>query len=385
MLGMNLKRQLLAAIRTPAILLLALMGLAACSQPDTSDATSTPFDPQATAQVLSDRREYHQAAQLWQQALEADPGSAHAHYQLGLIQSLTNPEEAADHLQQAIALDPGLEPSARKVLDALRQAKVVDDRAYQLTITGQAFASLEEWDLAQAALETAVGLDPEYAEAWAYLGEIRQQTGSGNSLDALREAVSLDPESYAANLFFSIYWNRNQQPKRALPYLQTALTLDPNNLALKEELAQTLVQAGLVETGFEMLEELTVQDPDRLEAWMMLARLSIENAIQAEETGLPAARQAVLLAPDNAEATLLLGRAYLLSENAILAERFFFKCIALDSQLAAPHLYLAIIYLNQENRNPAKPHLEAALSLAEESGDQAVAEQASQFLQRYFP
>ena len=69
MLGMNLKRQLLAAIRTPAILLLALMGLAACSQPDTSDATSTPFDPQATAQVLSDRREYHQAAQLWQQAL----------------------------------------------------------------------------------------------------------------------------------------------------------------------------------------------------------------------------------------------------------------------------------------------------------------------------
>ena len=194
MLGMNLKRQLLAAIRTPAILLLALMGLAACSQPDTSDAISTPFDPQATAQVLSDRREYHQAAQLWQQALEADPGSAHAHYQLGLIQSLTNPEEAADHLQQAIALDPGLEPSARKVLDALRQAKVVDDRAYQLTITGQAFASLEEWDLAQAALETAVGLDPEYAEAWAYLGEIRQQTGSGNSLDALREAVSLDPE-----------------------------------------------------------------------------------------------------------------------------------------------------------------------------------------------
>ena len=206
MLGMNQIRQLLAAIRTPAILLIALMGLAACSQPDTSDAPSTPLSPQATAQVLTARGEYQQAAQLWQQALEEDPGNGSAHYQLGLIQSLINPEEAEDHLQQAIALDPGLEPSARKVLNALRQAKVVDDRAYQLTITGQAFASLEEWDLAQAALETAVELDPEYAEAWAYLGEIRQQTGSGNSLDALEEAISLDPDSYAANLFFSIYW-----------------------------------------------------------------------------------------------------------------------------------------------------------------------------------
>ena len=385
MLGMNRKRQFLTAVMTPSMLLIVLIGVAACSQPGIISATSTPFPPQATAEVLAAGGDYQQAVQRWQQAVEANPGSAHAHYQLGLIQSLINPEEATDHLQQAITLDPELEPLARKVLDALRQAEVIDDRAYQLTITGQALASLEEWDLAQEALETAVDLDPEYAEAWAYLGEIRQQTGDGDSLDALEQAISLDPDSYAANLFFSIYWKRNQQPKRALPYLQKAQMLDPNNLALKEDLAQTLIEAGLVETGFEIPEELTAQDPERLEAWMMLARLSIENTIQVEETGLPAARQAVLLAPDNPEATLLLGRAYLLNENPILAERFFLKCIALDSQMAAPHLYLAVIYLNQPNRQPAKPHLEAALSLAEESGDQAVAEQASQFLQRYFP
>jgi hypothetical protein len=50
-----------------------------------------------------------------------------------------------------------------------------------------------------------------------------------------------------------------------------------------------------------------------------------------------------------------------------------------------PHLFLAIIYLNQENQGPAKPHLQTALSLAEASGDQAIADQAKQFLQRYFP
>lgn len=385
MLGMNRLRPTLAAAIPRITLIFALLWMAGCSAREDIPPTGVPVSPQATAQALAASGEFLQAAQLWQQALDAEPESGNAHYQLGLIRSLTDPAEAADLLQQAIVLDPALTPSARKVLDALRLAAVVDDRAYQLTITGQALASLQEWHLAQAALETAVEIDPGYAEAWAYLGEILQQNEAENSRDALEKAIQLDPNSYAANLFLSIYWQRNQQPNRALPYLQTALTLDPNNLALKENLAQTLVQAGLVESGFEMLEKLTTQQPDEPEVWRMLARLSIENAIQTEETGIPAARQAVLLDPESAQATLLLGRAYLLSENPILAERFFLKCIELDPQMAAPHLYLAIIYLNQGNRQPAKPQLEAALSLAEVSGDQVTADQASQFLQEYFP
>jgi len=382
---MNRLRPTLAAAIPRITLIFALLWMAGCSAREDIPPTGVPVSPQATAQALAASGEFLQAAQLWQQALDAEPESGNAHYQLGLIRSLTDPAEAADLLQQAIVLDPALTPSARKVLDALRLAAVVDDRAYQLTITGQALASLQEWHLAQAALETAVEIDPGYAEAWAYLGEILQQNEAENSRDALEKAIQLDPNSYAANLFLSIYWQRNQQPNRALPYLQTALTLDPNNLALKENLAQTLVQAGLVESGFEMLEKLTTQQPDEPEVWRMLARLSIENAIQTEETGIPAARQAVLLDPESAQATLLLGRAYLLSENPILAERFFLKCIELDPQMAAPHLYLAIIYLNQGNRQPAKPQLEAALSLAEVSGDQVTADQASQFLQEYFP
>jgi Tfp pilus assembly protein PilF len=335
--------------------------------------------------VLADNGELEQAAQLWLNELEENPGSAQAHYQLVLIRAITNPEQAAEYLDQAASLEPALSNQARRIQDALRQASFIKDTAYQLTITGQALSSLEEWGFAQAALEMAVEKDPNYAEAWAYLGEVRQHNKLETGFDALQTAIALNPKSYAANLFMSIYWNRNDQPNRALPYLQNALSLDPNNLTLKEDLAHTLVQAGLVELGFEMLEELTSQDPDRAEVWMMLARLSIENTIQIEDTGLPAARQAVLLAPDHAAAMLLLGRAYLLIEDAVLAERFLVKCTQLDPKMPDPHLFLAIIYLNQENQGPAKPHLQTALSLAEASGDQAIADQAKQFLQRYFP
>ncbi len=356
-----------------------------CAPSETIDLTPTAFSPQATAQALIENGDLEQAAQLLQEALEAEGESAAAHYQLGLIQAVTDPDQAAEQLEQALELDPDLRSQVDRMRIALRQATAVNDRAYQLTVTGQALSSIEEWPLAQAALQRAVEQDPKYAEAWAYLGEARQHNEQENSLDALQNAISLNPQSYAANLFMSIYWKRNQQPKRALPYLQTALDLDPNNLGLKEDLAHTLVQAGLVETGFELLEELTVQQPDNPEIWMMLARLSVENAIQVEEVGLPAARQAILLAPENAGATLLLGRAYLLTEDAILAERFLTKCIQLNPELADPHLYLAIIYLNQQDKQPAEPHLQTALTLAQSSGNDAIAEQANQFLERYFP
>jgi len=368
-----------------AFLLWCAPGWSGCSQtsavPEPTESPST----METAQGLIEDGNLEQAAQLWSDALDEDPENAQAHYQLGLIQSITAPEQASENLSKAAELDLSLDRQASRVQDALRQGQVVDDTAYQVTLAGQALLSLEEWPLALAALSRAVIADPNYAEAWAYLGEARQHAGQEDPLDALQTAISLAPESYAANLLMSIYWKRNAQPNRALPYLQTAVKLDPNNQTLQEDLAHTLVQAGLVELGFDTLITLTDQFPERADAWIRLARLSIENSVQVEEVGLPAARQAVLLDPENAEATLLLGQAYLQSEQTILAERFFFKSIQQDPAMPDPHLYLAIIYLNQQNPQPAETHLREALSLAEELGQESTAAQARQLLQTYFP
>lgn len=372
-------------VRLVVLALWLLLWLAGCmpSGPGPDALTATPS--QDTIQELIEIGALEQAAEILLGILEQNPADASAHYQLGQLLTINQPEQAADHLAEAARLDPALEDKVTRLQDALRQAGSIQDPAYHLTVTGQAFSSLEEWALAQAALERAVENDPNYAEAWAYLGEARQHTGQDNSLDALKTAISLDPESYAANLLMSIYWQRNALPKRALPFLQTALRLDPNNRALLEDLAHTQVQAGMVELGFETLEELTAQSPEEAETWMMLARLSIDNSIQVEQVGLPSARQAVLLEPENAAAILMLGRAYLLAEEPVLAERFFLQAMQLDPQMAAPHLYLAIIYLNQENQLPAKSHLQDALLLAEAAKNQAIANQAKKFLEQYFP
>ncbi len=81
----------------------------------------------------------------------------------------------------------------------------------------------------------------------------------------------------------------------------------------------------------------------------------------------------------------MLGRAYLLTDDPVLAERFLLKAYRQAPEEAGPHLYLGFLYLNLENYPAAKNQLETALTLAESSADLAVYEQASRLLEQVFP
>lgn len=358
--------------------------LAACSAAGQPEAEST-ITPAPTKPATPQPGDLPGEIEYWKNALETNPEDSRAHYQLGLLYLVLDREQAPGHLQHAAELDPTLAPQVNRLESALRQSEVIDDPAYQLTIIGQALASVEAWPLAEAALEMAVAEDLEYAEAWAYLGEVRQQTGKENALDALETALKLDRSSYAANLFISFYWRRNDNPARAIPHLEMALRQDPNNLSLHEDLAFTLIQAGQVETAFENIDALLQASPEDPALWQILARLSIENDLQVAQVGVPAARQALLLEPDDPQSALMLGRAYLLADDPVLAERFLLKAAQQAPEAASAHLYLGFLYLNLENYPAAKDQLEMTLSLAESSADQVVYDQASRLLEQVFP
>jgi tetratricopeptide (TPR) repeat protein len=66
---------------------------------------------------------------------------------------------------------------ALRLLEVLGQAALQTDPAYQQILIGQRLAELGEWDVAEAAFTAAVSLAPNYAEAWAFLGETRQHLG----------------------------------------------------------------------------------------------------------------------------------------------------------------------------------------------------------------
>ena len=68
-----------------------------------------------------------------------------------------------------------------------------------------------EWEYAREAFRRATDLDPEYADAWAFLGEAQQQisgkeTGSYSEvgLSELQRALQVDPNSILANFFMGL-------------------------------------------------------------------------------------------------------------------------------------------------------------------------------------
>ncbi|MFN2145436.1 MAG: tetratricopeptide repeat protein [Anaerolineales bacterium] len=364
-------------------ILICLNLLSACGQNTEAEPTPLPPDLQATAEVYFASDDLHSAVQVWEQALEEDPGDLEAHYRLALILLLDDPDSATSHLDR-IGSAPEYADQVSRLRAALRQAAVINDQAYYLTIIGQALSSIGEWQLAQTALERAVEVNPDYAEAWAYLGEARLQNKEENALEALQTAHALKPDSFAANLFLSMYYRRTGQALAAVEYLETAIQSDPENKDLQADLAQTLVEAGGASKGFQILEELAAESPQEAESWLRLARLSIYNNLQVRQTGLPAAREALLLAPDQPEAALLLGRAYLLLGDTLMAERFLSQALAADPDSGEAHYYLGILYLNEGDGSLAKDHLHSAASLAAASGNQVLADQVADLIEEYF-
>jgi tetratricopeptide (TPR) repeat protein len=361
--------------------------LAACSQTPASTqvplSTPAPTEPAQTETPIS-QGSIDALEQQWREQAAQQPEDPEAIYQLGLVLAITSPDEAGDILDQLEAISRDYTQPINRLRAALRRGLSINDRAYQLTQVGQALASIEEWQLAEAALQTAVEEDAEYAEAWAYLGEVLYHTNQ-DGYEALETAVRLNPDSYAANIFMGLYWRRSSQPERALPYLEKAASTDPNNLSLLEDLANTMIQAGQIEEAFETLNEFVEAAPEDSLAWTVLARVSIENDLQVEEVGIPAARQAVMLAPDEIEPQLLLGRAYLLLGNTQLAERFFSQANLTAPNLPEPHYYLGLLYYNLYEFESAQSHLQAAIRLAAEDGNTEFQNLAEMLLDKISP
>lgn len=334
-----------------------------------------------TAQAYIQSGELEEAASLWEETLIQDPDNPTAHYQLGLIIAITNPDEAITHLDQAAQLDETFSEPVKMLKNTLRRAAFAEEPAYRLIQVGQALANVDEWNLAEKAFQRATVEDTDYPEAWAFLGEAQYHIGE-DGLAALEKAIETNPNAFAANAFMGLYWYRQGQSDLALVYLQTAADIDPDNPALQEDIAAVLVDMSNFSAALTHLVRLTELLPLESHSWQALACFSMDYDVQVEDVGLPAARQAVLIAPDDPLSQTLLGRAYMLTGNEHYPVRFFTRALELDQDYPDAHLYLGIFYLQYDEPENALLHLELAKELG---GGGAIGELAQDILDRYFP
>lgn len=352
-----------------------------------AELNPSPEIYQRLAEHHQARQDYPAAVNDLRHMLQYTPADAALNYRLGLLYSTFDPDTALAYLAQAAELDPELAPDALELQRKIRTATLFDEPAYTFTSVGRVLAMLDEWSLAEAAFRNATQLRPDYAEAWAFLGEAHQHTmtvasGQYTGLADLQQALRLDPDSVAANLLMGLYWSRQGDAQLAARYIHNTLRIEPDNPLLHAELGNALAQQGnlpAAEAAYRQAISLAPEDPL---FYRLLAEFSLSNRIQVRQIALPAARTAVILDPEEPRSLDLLGQVFLTLEDYQNAERFLLKALEIDPNYAPAHLHLGMVLVQRNEMLRARQEFDLAKTLGSDTWTIA---QAQRFISYYYP
>ncbi len=321
------------------------------------------------------------ALDSWHASLLQEPQEAAAHYQVGLLEMALAPSKALPDLMQAAQLDPKLDASVQDLRRALNAALLSDDRSYQFVISGRALGASGNWDLAAEAFRNAIALRADYAEAWAWLGEAKQQQGQDGSTE-IERALAINPDSAMLQSLYGLYLQRQKQPEKALTAFQKAAALQPEEPGWQMALGGAYEQNGNLIAALEHYQRAVELAPDEAAAWRALAEFSLRNSVDLAGTGLPAARRLVELANNDWQADDIAGQILMENADIIGAEALLKKAVELDPTQAAPALHLGLLYLQTGNLVSAYSYLNQAKVF---DPDGPYGWQAKRLLEQYFP
>ena len=172
--------------------------------------------------------------------------------------------------------------------------------AYDAFLLGRDYFSRNQFDLSDRWLETAVELDPNYADAWAYQAQniawrtavgLNPSSGSYSSRrrEYIERALKLDPANPTAlatrALAEILYTSRDYQG--AVNELVRLVTLYPNNESAHFYLLLALGTIGQFDLAYRVAERLAALSPES----MLYQMTSVNLAIETET--LEAARSSV--------------------------------------------------------------------------------------------
>lgn len=313
------------------------------------------------------------------------PNNGLIHFKTGLYLAIQRPESALAYLEQAAKLDSGLARQARKLASDIRTASLANSPAYTLVSAGRSLASLGYWRLAKEAFQNAIRLEPDYAEAWAFSAEARQQLGGtelGYAWSDLARALELAPDSIVVNLLASLYYQRRGQEDQAKSVLLHAARLEPNNPIIYLELGNVNSRQGNLQEAETAYRKAVELNPEDISLRRALVNFYLKHQIQLREKALPIAREAVILAPEDAAALDLLGETLFLLGDLHNSRRLLERAVQQNPEYAPALMHLGVTLLYLAEPGPARQMLEEARRLAV---DGETLRQAQRLLEYYFP
>ena len=306
---------------------------------------------------------------------------ASAHYELGLLLALSDSDRALKELESASSSDPQFDSAVQTLRAAIAVSDTESDLANQFIAIGRGLGLVEEWGLAQNAFQNAVSADAKNAEAWAWLGEARQQNGQDGN-DDLNKALSLNPNDAIVHALRGLYWKRQGNNAHALTEYLQAAQIEPDNPAWQASVGDSYTQTGDLVSALAAYQKATQLAPNDATYWRLLATFCSDNDLYVLDVGLPAAKQAAQLVPNDPQTLDALGWSYSNAGLLYNAEQNLLHAIKLSPDFAIAHLHLAENYLRQGDRTSAFNELNLTVQLDKEG---ASGQSAEQVLKQYFP
>jgi tetratricopeptide (TPR) repeat protein len=330
------------------------------------------------AEIYQSRGDISTATETLQKYVSVHPEDASARYRLGLLLTLSDPERALTELLSASQLETQFDPAVQTLRTALNLAALEDSLSRRSVVIGRGLGLVNEWQLARIAFEEAVHLDRENADAWAWLGEAKHQTGMTEAGDKeFQQALKLNPNSSTVRGLRGLYLQRIGNFREALKEFETAARLEPNNPTWQVSIGETHAKLGDLIQALKSYQTATTLAPEDPSYWRMLAVFCAQNNVNVKDVGVPAAQKAVVLDGDDADSLDVLGWLLTLDARYEEAGRMLDRALELDSKNGSAHLHLGMLYLQMNDRASAYDHLVQARDLG--------SHEAEIILDQYFP
>ncbi|MGC9358214.1 MAG: tetratricopeptide repeat protein, partial [Anaerolineae bacterium] len=203
---------------------------------------------------------------------------------------------------------------------------------------GEALLRRGDVALAGCVLQDAVAAQPQSAEAHAWLGEVLKRLGENEEArQHLLTATRIAPEKPLGWLLLGTLQLSAGEVEDAQQALFTAHRLDPANPATCLQLAAVFAAKGQYPEVAVWTQATLERAAEDVEVWKAVARFYLERNLEQEGQPLDAARGAARLAPQDSEAQMLLGWAYLAVGDTEQALVTLNEALSLSPEMAFAH------------------------------------------------
>jgi tetratricopeptide (TPR) repeat protein len=185
------------------------------------------------------------------------------------------PENASnpdfEYLLGEVEIAVGQQRDGAERLDRLAASTHGAD-AYALA--GSTWMRLNEFERARTDLDAASKLRPDLPGIFGLAGVAYDKTGDQAKAEPLfREALRRNPDDFESNLYLGAILYKRRDVDQALPFLDKAIALKPDDTMARYELGMWNSTAGHYEEAMKELESVVQKDPGWLQPHLELATL----------------------------------------------------------------------------------------------------------------